>query len=472
MAGAGPANVFLIDRSQWTDIPGAPVTRALSIDGPVNANKIGLGLSLTDDETSVFDRVTLFGSYAYNIHFADRNDLRLGLSAGFLNNTIDYSKVIVQDPNDKAILTQRENRSTFDGTFGAAYIYHDLQIGVAVPDLLAPKLTYMPNSNLVVYYSLVRNFIGSVNYTFHLGDDWRLQPLVFTQYTPNAPVVLSLGLNLKYKDIAWLGVMWNKDFAVSGSAGIQINKRIAVGYAYDMMTTSIKTYAGTTQELMVRYTFGGGAQGNDEETMDRLRKMNEKLELSNRQHKATEDSLRNGIQDLNKRTDKNDQSIDRIQHNFDDFKRDMLDSLGKFRSNSSSGRRNENVPVGTMPNNSNRANDGVPSYVLNNIDFGEGNAKLTQSSSDQLNELSAILVRNPNMKIEIAGYCDYIGGDEFNITLSKHRAEAVKHYLTTHGANKNQVETKGYGKAFPIADNKTAEGMAKNRRVEMKILNK
>jgi len=471
MAGYGRANVTLIDRDQWTGIPGAPTTAALSIDGPVNANKIGLGLSVIDDETSIFSTVSVYGAYAYNIHFGERNDLRLGLSAGFQDQRIDYSAISVQDQGDKALLTQSQSRATFDGTFGAAYIYKDLQIGVAIPDLLAPKLDYMQNSNAQVYYSMVRNFIGSINYTFHLGDDWKLQPLAFTQYTPNAPVLLSLGANLKYKDFIWVGAMWDKDWAISYSAGIEINKRLMVGYDYDMMTTSIKTYAGTTQELMVRYIFGGGGSSNEEETLEKLRKINEKLEYSNRQHKVTEDSLRNSINDLNKRTDENKESIDKIQHNFDDFKRDMLDSLGRFRS-SSSRRHSEDIPSGVTPNNTRGDNNEFPSYVLNNIDFGEGNAKLTASSSDQLNELAAILVRNPNMKIEIAGYCDYIGNDADNITLSKHRAESVKHYLVSHGAKSGQVETKGYGKAFPIADNKTPEGMAKNRRVEMKILNR
>ena len=243
MAGYSAANVTLIDRDQWTGIPGAPTTAALSIDGPVNANKIGLGLSVMDDETSIFSTVSVYGAYAYNIHFGERNDLRLGLSAGFLDQRIDYSAISVQDPGDKALLTQSQSRATFDGTFGAAYIYKDLQIGVAIPDLLAPKLDYMQNSNAQVYYSMVRNFIGSINYTFHLGDDWKLQPLAFTQYTPSAPVLLSLGANLKWKDCIWVGAMWDKDWAVSYSAGIEINKKIMVGYDYDMMTTSIKTFA-------------------------------------------------------------------------------------------------------------------------------------------------------------------------------------------------------------------------------------
>jgi type IX secretion system PorP/SprF family membrane protein len=59
------ANAFLIHRSQWKDIAGAPVTYALTVDGPVSKNKIGLGLSLFNDQMDIFNRTGLYSSYSY-----------------------------------------------------------------------------------------------------------------------------------------------------------------------------------------------------------------------------------------------------------------------------------------------------------------------------------------------------------------------------------------------------------------------
>jgi outer membrane protein OmpA-like peptidoglycan-associated protein len=73
----------------------------------------------------------------------------------------------------------------------------------------------------------------------------------------------------------------------------------------------------------------------------------------------------------------------------------------------------------------------------------------------------------PDLKLEIDGYTDSVGSDEYNQTLSDKRAEAVRDYLTSSGVSSNNVEARGMGKADPVADNSTAAGRQLNRRVEM-----
>jgi OOP family OmpA-OmpF porin len=76
-----------------------------------------------------------------------------------------------------------------------------------------------------------------------------------------------------------------------------------------------------------------------------------------------------------------------------------------------------------------------------------------------------------NLEVIIAvGHTDSVGSDEYNQKLSVRRAEAVKAYLVTKGIEKNRVYTEGKGEKQPVADNKTAEGRAKNRRVEIEVV--
>ncbi|WP_431256469.1 outer membrane protein OmpA [Roseateles chitinivorans] len=76
-----------------------------------------------------------------------------------------------------------------------------------------------------------------------------------------------------------------------------------------------------------------------------------------------------------------------------------------------------------------------------------------------------------NLEVIIAvGHTDGIGTDAYNQKLSVQRAESVKQYLVSKGLEKNRVYTEGKGKKQPIADNKTAEGRAKNRRVEIEVV--
>jgi len=76
-----------------------------------------------------------------------------------------------------------------------------------------------------------------------------------------------------------------------------------------------------------------------------------------------------------------------------------------------------------------------------------------------------------NLEVIIAvGHTDSIGGDAYNDKLSVKRAESIKTYLTSKGVEANRVYTEGKGKKQPVADNKTAEGRAKNRRVEIEVV--
>ena len=92
----------------------------------------------------------------------------------------------------------------------------------------------------------------------------------------------------------------------------------------------------------------------------------------------------------------------------------------------------------------------------------EGTAKLDDLVSK---------VKDINLEVIIAvGHTDSIGTDAYNQKLSVRRAEAVKAYLVSKGIEKNRVYTEGKGKKQPVADNKTKEGRAKNRRVEIEVV--
>jgi outer membrane protein OmpA-like peptidoglycan-associated protein len=92
---------------------------------------------------------------------------------------------------------------------------------------------------------------------------------------------------------------------------------------------------------------------------------------------------------------------------------------------------------------------------------------LKPEARERLARISGIVLAYPDLKLEIEGYTDSIGSDEYNQTLSDKRAEAVRDYLVTSGVSMNNVAAHGMGKADPIADNSTAAGRKLNRRVEM-----
>src|SRR5579883_122225 len=104
--------------------------------------------------------------------------------------------------------------------------------------------------------------------------------------------------------------------------------------------------------------------------------------------------------------------------------------------------------------------------VLRGVHFAFDRYNITPESAATLDEAASVLKDHANLTIDVNGYCDSIGSVAYNLKLSEKRAEAVVDYLKSHGVT-NTLVPHGYGKTNFVATNKTAEGRAQNRRVEL-----
>lgn len=102
--------------------------------------------------------------------------------------------------------------------------------------------------------------------------------------------------------------------------------------------------------------------------------------------------------------------------------------------------------------------------------FAVDKYNINDASQQTLNKLAGILKEYPNTNILVEGHTDNTGSDSYNLTLSKNRAQAVTNYLVDEGISGGRFTTKWYGESQPKYDNSTAEGRAKNRRVELAII--
>lgn len=107
---------------------------------------------------------------------------------------------------------------------------------------------------------------------------------------------------------------------------------------------------------------------------------------------------------------------------------------------------------------------------LEGANFATNSASLLKTADVKLNEVVNAARQYPEVKLDVSGHTDNIGKQKLNQKLSDNRAAAVKAWLVKHGVAADRISTSGYADTQPIADNKTKEGRATNRRVEVRYV--
>jgi outer membrane protein OmpA-like peptidoglycan-associated protein len=118
-----------------------------------------------------------------------------------------------------------------------------------------------------------------------------------------------------------------------------------------------------------------------------------------------------------------------------------------------------------------QTNETARGLIVNMSDvlFDTGKYTLKPDTKVSLAKVSGILAAYPGLKLQVEGYTDIVGSDEYNQKLSENRADTVKDFLVAQGVSMNNISAAGYGKNDPVADNGTAAGRAQNRRVQLVV---
>jgi outer membrane protein OmpA-like peptidoglycan-associated protein len=107
--------------------------------------------------------------------------------------------------------------------------------------------------------------------------------------------------------------------------------------------------------------------------------------------------------------------------------------------------------------------------TFSDVLFDTGKSELNPGAKPRLDQLAMVLKDQPNRMVQIDGFTDNVGGDTYNMELSRARADAVQSSLLARGIDASRIHTSAYGKSFPVASNSTASGRQLNRRVEVVI---
>jgi len=260
---SGETNAFLVHRQQWTGMPGGPVTNAFTVDGFMDDKNVGLGFAIYNDVQDINERLGISASYAYRLKINDDQAIRFGLSLGFLDNRIDFSKAVVKDAGDPMMMSQIQHKSALDVNLGMSYNWKDLRVGISVPQLVGQRVKFA-DYDTRSYYQLNRHYVGTVNYKWIFNEDQQLalEPMVLVRFLPHTPFQYDINAACSWKNMVWLGVAYRSNYAIGVNARVKLFGNLSAGYAYDIIITPLKTSAGISHEFMLGYKFGqlsGGA---------------------------------------------------------------------------------------------------------------------------------------------------------------------------------------------------------------------
>jgi type IX secretion system PorP/SprF family membrane protein len=451
LAGAEDyGQLYLINRDQWNQIPGAPRTQAVTVDGPLNSDKVGVGLGVYRDVAGQFNITGAQAAYRYSIDFGGESRLNFGLGLGVLNSRIDLSELEVKHVTDPTLLSSYQAATGFDANFGISYNFKNLLIGVTVPQIIGNELAYSsltnPNTGKDVRYGLAQHFIAHASYELDVFDNekWFWQPNAMLRVTPGTRSQFDISSVVSYMRKYWGGAMYRSNYAVTLSAGMRLVNQFVLGYAYDIAVhKDLNQYTRGAHEVMIGYQWGHDRVDGGK-IKDDLAAINERLNRNDIRDSIQDDeikTLKDDVDDLDKEVKSNDDDIDDIRKQlktFDDF-------MTTYK-------KKEKAKIGDI-------------FTFNNVYFETNKWEIRPGSTAELNNLISILKENPSLKIEVAGHADPRGTDSYNLWLSNKRSNAVRDYLIRNGVSPSQLEVKGYGEKEP-----TGTSLDKDRRVEFKIL--
>jgi type IX secretion system PorP/SprF family membrane protein len=337
-------NAFLTHRSQWTGIAGAPQTSYLTVDGPIQAKNIGLGLNLYSDVTDITNRIGAFANYSYKIKLsAEDNNLFFGIALGVINNKIDFSRAIVRDKDDPNIpQSGSQNQAVFSSDFGLAWRWKKLEIGAAVPQFLGSKFKYNTVDGKTTTFNLERSYQASLKYIIDIVKEKEISvyPLLMARYYENSILQYDANLVLDWKKVGWIGGTYHSNNSVAVSAGLRY-KNLSIGYAYDFGMSSTRSYAGNSSELLLGFSFGKGKDNSAEETA--IREEAAKKDVVQEQPKNT--ATNEEIAAIKTKSDSNEVEIQRLKTELAQMKTERLTATPASATNTNVTNATANTPV-------------------------------------------------------------------------------------------------------------------------------
>jgi type IX secretion system PorP/SprF family membrane protein len=233
-------------RVQWAGFDGSPVTLNASGHMALNGNKMGLGLTLLQDEIAANKTTEALVSYGYHIAVNENSRISFGLQAGVVNYRNDFTDLTI-DPGDPKFQSRISEMSP---TFGAGIIFssNNLFVSLSVPKMLDGKTTTENEIDIMLYS---RQMYGMGAYLITLSHRLKLKPFVMTRLATGAPISSDFGIVLNADDSYTLGLFSRNLHTYGAMMKINLGDMLRVGYIFELPTNKSVGQNYMAHEFMI-----------------------------------------------------------------------------------------------------------------------------------------------------------------------------------------------------------------------------
>lgn len=249
--------ITALNRSQWVDFGGAPLTQTLSIHAPLRSEHIGLGLSILNDKIGPTNNTSAIIDFAFIMNLTEKSKLALGISGGVNIFRANLSSLELTEQNDPVFLNNIDNHITPNFGFGAYYSRERFYAGISVPSLLENSYSEISQTNgNTLIGKEQRHYYFIAGALFNLSPNLALKPTTLVKVTAAAPIQADFTTSFIIMQKFMLGAMFRTGDAVGALVGLDITDQFHFGYSFDW-SYGLKTakYNNGSHELMLRYDF-------------------------------------------------------------------------------------------------------------------------------------------------------------------------------------------------------------------------
>jgi type IX secretion system PorP/SprF family membrane protein len=503
LVGENENKITLMIRDQWASFEGAPVTQSISYNH-VTHNLYKGGISIMNDVTGPISIINanIFG--AYGIPLNENNQIALGISASFMQYSIDNSQITLENDGvfDPVMGGAIEKVGGNGLTIGTTYLNSKFYVGLAAQNILASSLDIGVNKG---NNQLEKHYYIHSGLNIDLNENYRIKPSVMINKIGALPIQLDMNVRADYNNLLWSGLSYRVNDAFVTLFGINFGPS-SLAYSYDITTSSLATPSSGTHSLLLSYKFIKKERDRDKDGVldkdDDCPKIPGLVSL-----KGCPDKDNDGI--IDSKDDCPDEFGLKINNGCPDTDGDGIIDKKDSCVNLAGIKRYDGCPdtdgdglpdryddcpyeFGSVMNNGcpkvftqdtifitkivvdtvfiNSEENKYLSKEFKNIQFDHNKHTLTVNSMEILARVYVYLNNRIQLRINIEGHTDDVDSDEFNMLLSEKRVKEVKGYLVDKGISSSRIEISWKGESVPIVENISSQSRAINRRVEVRII--